>query len=129
MKYVGGVTQLSINSNGRHSGIMGRREVGTITANDSSQTITTALEFPAINQLCDISLIMVSAGRTVAFEALYVASQAAGSNVIEVARPTSVGMVAIPTPLTISAQNKFRFTFTTNADLTYIITFIGKGTY
>jgi len=67
LNYAGGATQLSINSSGRHTGIMGRRTTGAITANASAQTISLPGLLPAINQAYDVIVDISTAGVTSKF--------------------------------------------------------------
>ncbi|EPK7431441.1 hypothetical protein WJD89_001218 [Klebsiella pneumoniae] len=130
--YIGGGTQLSINSGGRHTGVMGRRTVGNISANASQQTITTDLALPAANQTFAISLHLYSADGAHRHVATYVGSAVTGSVASTALLITSHSDPAIAFPsasFVILDGGILRFAVTTSVDISYEIKVLGIGTY
>lgn len=131
MSYGSGATQLAINSTGRHTGIMGRRTTGSITANASAQTITTDLVLPVINQSFIFS-VHVYAATSERFISTYVGAGVTGSvgSVAVLLNSISNPAISIPTAgIKILDGGTVQFTITTTLDVTYDIKVLGVGTY
>lgn len=131
MSYGNGTTQLAINSTGRHTGIMGRRTTGSITANASAQTITTDLVLPAMNQSYIFS-VHVYAATSERFISTYVGAGVTGSvgSVAVLLNSISNPAISIPTTgIKILDGGTVQFTITTTLDVTYDIKVLGVGTY
>lgn len=134
LNYAGGSTQLSINSGGRHTGVMGRRSVGSITANASPQTITIPGLLPANDQAYDINIVIrtpnVSSKFTGVFCGFYDTTTTTTLKAVDT--PRSAGSeisVGISSAVKITAGGDITLTLTAAADCSYVITVIGKGTY
>lgn len=130
--YIGGNTQLSINSGGRHTGVMGRRTTGNISANASQQTITTDLALPIANQTFTISLHLYSADGAHRHVATYVGAAVTGSVASTALLITSHSDAAIAFPsasFVILDGGILRFAVTTSVDISYEIKALGVGTY
>ncbi|CAM3843388.1 phage tail fiber protein [Klebsiella pneumoniae] len=130
--YIGGNTQLSINSGGRHTGVMGRRTTGNISANASQQTITTDLALPIANQTFIISLHLYSADGAHRHVATYVGAAVTGSVASTALLITSHSDAAIAFPsasFVILDGGILRFAVTTSVDISYEIKALGVGTY
>lgn len=130
--YIGGNTQLSINSGGRHTGVMGRRTTGNISANASQQTITTNLALPIANQTFTISLHLYSADGAHRHVATYVGAAVTGSVASTALLITSHSDAAIAFPsasFVILDGGILRFAVTTSVDISYEIKALGVGTY
>ncbi|MGY8272355.1 hypothetical protein L1Q84_05600 [Klebsiella pneumoniae] len=130
--YIGGNTQLSINSGGRHTGVMGRRTTGNISANASQQTIKTDLALPIANQTFTISLHLYSADGAHRHVATYVGAAVTGSVASTALLITSHSDAAIAFPsasFVILDGGILRFAVTTSVDISYEIKALGVGTY
>lgn len=130
--YIGGNTQLSINSGGRHTGVMGRRTTGNISANASQQTITTNLALPITNQTFMLSVHLYSADGTHRHVATYVGAAVTGSVASTALLITSHSDSAIAFPsasFVILDGGILRFAVTTSVDISYEIKALGVGTY
>ncbi|HBV9757285.1 TPA: hypothetical protein MEA29_005696, partial [Klebsiella pneumoniae] len=130
--YIGGGTQLSINSGGRHTGVMGRRATGNITASSSQQTITTDLALPAANQTFILSVHLFSSDGTHRHVATYVGAAVTGSVASTALLITSHSDPAIAFPsasFVILDGGILRFAVTTSVDISYEIKALGVGTY
>ena len=130
--YVGGATQLSINSSGRHTGVMGRRTTGSISASASQQTITTDLVLPITNQSFMLSVHLYSADRSHRHVATYVGAAVTGSSASTALLITSHSDAAIAFPsasFVILDGGTLRFAVTTSVDISYEIKALGVGTY
>lgn len=135
MSYAGGVAQLSINSNGRASGVMGRRTSGTISANASEQTITTSgLYFPESAFPALVTFLFKSNDNGVIYSALYAgASSPVGiTNMKLVATLIDTDINASfnpPDSITVNTAGNMSFSFKTAVPLTFTITILGIGAY
>ncbi|QOE32399.1 tail fiber protein [Klebsiella phage Muenster] len=132
--YVGGATQLAINSSGRHTGIMGRRATGAITANASTQTISLSGLLPAINQAYDVIIDISTAGVTSKFTGVFCGFYDTTTNTTlkSIDNPRSAGSeisVGVSSAVKITSGGDLTITLTATANCTYSITIIGKGTY
>ncbi|EPP0720953.1 MAG: phage tail fiber protein [Klebsiella pneumoniae] len=130
--YIGGGTQLSINSGGRHTGVMGRRTAGNITASSSQQTITTDLALPAANQTFMISVHLYSSDGEHRHVATFVGAAVTGSVASTALLITSHSDAAIAFPsasFVILEGGILRFAITTSVDISYEIKALGVGTY
>ena len=130
--YVGGATQLSINSSGRHTGVMGRRTTGSISASASQQTITTDLALPIANQSFILSVHLYSAGGLHRHVATHVGAAVTGSSASTALLIASHSDAAIAFPsasFVILDGGTLRFAVTTSVDISYEIKALGVGTY
>ncbi|CAD5236219.1 tail fiber protein [Klebsiella phage vB_KvM-Eowyn] len=131
-----GTAQLSINSTGRASGVMGRTTTGTITANASSQTITTtSFYFPESASPSLVSLKCMGPSNQLVWAGLYVgaSSPIGGTTMVSLGVPVNVVGSGVtytpPTALTVDSSGNISFTLTTSVDITYRINIIGLGVY
>lgn len=132
LNYVGGATQLSINSSGRHTGVMGRRTTGSISASASQQTITTDLALPITNQSFILSVHLYSADGSHRHVATYVGAAVTGSSASTALLITSHSDAAIAFPsasFVILDGGTLRFAVTTSVNISYEIKALGVGTY
>lgn len=134
LNYAGGATQLSINSTGRHTGIMGRRSAGSITANAAAQTISVSGLLPAVNQAYDVSIVITTSGVTSKFTGVFCGfyDTTATTTLKVVDTPRSAGTelsIGVSSAVKITSDGNVTITLTATADCTYSITVIGKGTY
>ena len=134
LKYAGGASQLSINSSGRHTGVMGRRAVGTITGNSAAQTVSLAGLLPAANQAYDVSIVITTAGVTSKFTGVFCGfyDTTTTTTLKAVDTPRSAGSelsIGVSSAVKITADGTLTLTLTALVDCTYTITIIGKGTY
>lgn len=130
--YIGGATQLSVNSGGRHTGVMGRRTVGSISASGSQQTITTDLALPAANQTFMLSVHLYSSDGAHRHVATFVGAAVTGSIASTALQITSHSDAAIAFPsasFVILEGGILRFAVTTSVDISYEIKALGVGTY
>lgn len=130
--YIGGGTQLSINSGGRHTGVLGRRTAGNISASSSQQTITTDLALPAANQTFTLSVHLYSSDGAHRHVATFVGAAVTGSIAPTALQLTSHSDAAIAFPsasFVILEGGILRFAITTSVDISYEIKALGVGTY
>lgn len=127
-----GTSQLAINSGGRHTGVMGRRTVGSVSANASQQTITTDLVLPAINQTYLLSVHIYSAGGANRHVATFMCAGVTGSlvNCVLIGTHHSDPAIAFPSAsFVVMDGGTLRFAITTSVGVTYDIKALGVGTY
>lgn len=130
--YIGGGTQLSINSGGRHTGVLGRRTAGVISASSSQQTITTDLALPAANQTFTLSVHLYSSDGAHRHVATFIGAAVTGSIASTALQLTSHSDAAIAFPsasFVILEGGILRFAITTSVDISYEIKALGVGTY
>lgn len=132
--YIGGSTQLSINSNGRHTGVMGKRVVGSITANAAAQTISLSGLLPVNDQAYDVVLVVSTPGVTSKITGVFTGMYDTTTNTT--LKPVDNTRTA-GTELSISASSGVKITsgglvtitLTATVDCTYSLVVIGKGAY
>lgn len=127
-----GNAQLSINSSGRHTGRMGRRTVGSITASASQQIITTDLVLPEMNQTYLLSVHIYSAGGANRHVATFMCAGVTGVvvNCVLIGTHHSDAAIAFPSgSFVVLDGGTLRFAITTTVDVTYDIKALGVGTY
>lgn len=132
--YVGGSTQLSINSGGRHTGVMGRRVAGSITANASAQTISLSGLLPANDQAYDVVLVVSTAGVTSkitgVFTGMYDTTTTTTLKPVDTTRTAGSELsISASTGVKITSGGAVTVTLTATVDCTYSLVVIGKGAY
>lgn len=135
LSYSGSSPQLSINANGRASGIMGRRTSGTIYPNASPQGIrTTSFYFPESAYPANVTIVFKSADNTVLYSAIYgAASSPVGQSEMKlIAKVLDIDTGAKfepPESMFVDSTGNTTFTITSAVQLTYTITIVGVGGY
>nr|UVX43051.1 MAG: hypothetical protein [Bacteriophage sp.] len=131
-----GVAQLSINSNGRASGVMGRTTTGTITANASAQTITTtSFYFPESASPSIVTIKIVGPTNQLFWSGVYLgaSSPVSGTTLVSLGVPINYVGSGItftpPSTITVDASGNISFTLTTSVDITYRLNIIGLGVF
>lgn len=132
--YVGTPDQLVINSSGRHTGIMGRRATGAISASASAQTITIGGMLPENDQAYDITVVIATDGVTSKFTGVFCGMYDTTTNTplkpVDTTRTAGSQISVAPaSALKITAAGDITLTLTTTAKCNYTLTIIGKGSY
>lgn len=134
LSYAGGTAQLSINSTGRASGVMGGRSAGTISASGSPQTITISSLLPQTNQSYLISLSIQTGTASSKILGTFVGSYNTTSNTVcgslgNIYNAGSEFTFAPSTGVVITSGGDLTITLTTSAAANYAVNVVGVGTY
>lgn len=132
--YVGGPNQLIINSNGRHTGVMGRRSAGSITGSGSPQTLSIPSLFAQGNQGYLISLSVQTPGATSKLLGTFCGTYntTANSTCSAIGNFHSAGSELVFAPssgVVIDSSGNLKITLTASIDASYSVNVVGIGTY
>lgn len=129
--------QVVINSNGRSTGVCGRYETGTITADDGvTQTITTGLLNVNTGIMSDITISLYTSGTVFRWTASYKGTPSpygVTKSCVQIAEVSvandGTGGVTTPTSVYFDTSGYLNFNVITGVDLTYKIEMVGNGQY